>query len=43
VTKREDKTSLGRPRRRVDDNIKMDMHELEWDMDWIDLAKVRVR
>jgi hypothetical protein len=32
---------LGRPRRRLVDNIKMDIREIGWDsMDWIDLAQV---
>jgi hypothetical protein len=31
---------LGRPRRRWEDNIKMDLQEVEWgDMDWIDMAQ----
>jgi len=35
---------LGRPRRRWEDNIKMDLQEVEWvGMDWINLAKVRNR
>jgi hypothetical protein len=33
---------LGRPRRRWEDNIKMDLREIGWvDMDWIDLAQDR--
>jgi hypothetical protein len=37
--KPEGKRSLGRPRRRWVDNIKMDLREIRWvDMDWIDLA-----
>jgi hypothetical protein len=35
VGKREGKRPLGRPRRRWDDNIKMDLKEVEW----IDLAQ----
>jgi hypothetical protein len=36
----EEKGSLGRPRRRWVDNIKMDLREIKWDgMDWIDLAQ----
>jgi hypothetical protein len=35
---------LGRPRRRWEDNIKMDLREVEWgDMDWIDLVQDRDR
>jgi len=29
---------LGRPRRKSKDNIKMDLQELGWGMDWIGLA-----
>jgi hypothetical protein len=33
------KDTLGRPRRRWEDNIKMDSKEIFWDgMDWIDLV-----
>jgi hypothetical protein len=33
---------LGRPRRRLLDNIKIDLREIGWDgMDWIDLAQDR--
>jgi hypothetical protein len=33
---------LGRPRRRWEDNIRMDLREIGWgDMDWIDLAQDR--
>jgi hypothetical protein len=40
--KPEGKRSLGRPRRRFVDNIKMDLREIGWDdMDWIDLAQDR--
>jgi hypothetical protein len=36
------KRSLGRPRRRWMNNIKMDVREIGWDgMDWIDLAQDR--
>jgi hypothetical protein len=39
VGKSEGKRSLGRPRRRWVDNIKMDLREIGWDgMDWIDLV-----
>jgi hypothetical protein len=43
VGKLEDKSSIGRHRRRIDDNIKMDIQELEWGMDWINQAKFRDR
>jgi hypothetical protein len=36
----EEKSTLGRPRRRWVDNIKMDLREIGWDdMDWIDVAQ----
>jgi hypothetical protein len=36
VGKSEGKRPLGRPRRRLVDNIKMDLREIRWDgMDWI--------
>jgi hypothetical protein len=42
VGKPERKRLLGRPRRRWEDKIKMDLGELGWgDMEWIDLAQVR--
>jgi hypothetical protein len=42
VGKPEGKRPLGRPRRRLVDNIKMDLREIGWDdMDWIDLAQDR--
>ena len=34
---------LGRPRPRWEDNIKMDLREVGWGMDWIDLALDRDR
>jgi hypothetical protein len=38
----EGKRSLGRPRRRWVDNIKIDLREIGWDDgDWIDLAQDR--
>ena len=38
------KKSLGRPRRRWDDNDKMDLHEVGCEgMDWIDLVQERNR
>jgi hypothetical protein len=40
--KPEGKRSLGRPKRRWEDNIRMDLRERGWDgMDWIDLAQDR--
>jgi hypothetical protein len=39
VGKPEGKRPLGRPRRRWEDNIKMNHREIGWDgVDWIDLA-----
>jgi hypothetical protein len=43
VGKPEGRRSLGRPRRRWEDNIKMDLREVGWEgMDWIVLAQDRV-
>jgi hypothetical protein len=42
VRKPEGKRTLGRPRRRWVDNIKMALREIGWDgMDWIDLSQDR--
>jgi hypothetical protein len=42
VGKPEGKRPLGRPRRRWDDNIRMDVREIGWGgMDWIDMAQDR--
>jgi hypothetical protein len=42
VGKSERKKPLGRPRRRLVDNIKIDLEVIEWDgMDWIDLVQDR--
>jgi hypothetical protein len=42
VGKPEEKRPLGRPRRRWEDNIRMDLKEIGWGgMDWIYLAEVR--
>jgi hypothetical protein len=42
VGKPEGKRPLGRPCRRYEDNIKMDLREVGWgDMDWFDLAQDR--
>jgi len=44
VGKPEEKKPLGRPRRRWEDNIKMDLQEVECGgMDWIELAQDRDR
>jgi hypothetical protein len=44
VANPEGKKSLGRPRRRLLDNIRMDVVEVGWgDMDWIGLAQDRDR
>jgi hypothetical protein len=40
--KQEGKRPLGRPRRRLGDNIKMGLREIGWsDMDWIHLPRDR--
>jgi hypothetical protein len=40
--KPEGKRPLGIPRRRWEDNIRMDLREVEWgDMDWTDLVQNR--
>jgi hypothetical protein len=42
--KREGKRKLGRPRRRCEDNTKMDLQDLGWGgMVWIDMAQDRDR
>jgi hypothetical protein len=42
VGKPEGMRPLGRPRRRREDNIKMDVREIGWGaMDWIDLSQYR--
>jgi hypothetical protein len=42
VGKPEGKKPLGRPRRRLVDNIKVDLREIGWDdINWIDLAQDR--
>jgi hypothetical protein len=44
VGKPEGRRPLGRPRRRWEDNIKMDFREVGWGgVDWIDLAQDRDR
>jgi hypothetical protein len=42
VGKPEGKTPLGRPRRKWEDNIRIELREIGWGgMDWIDLAQGR--
>ena len=41
VGKPKGKRSLGRPRRRWEDNIKMDLQEVEVGEDWMELAQDR--
>jgi len=41
VEKPEENRPLGRPRRKWKDNIKIDLQEVGWDIDWIDLAQDR--
>jgi hypothetical protein len=42
--KPEGRRPLGRPRRKWEDNIKMDLREVRWEsMEWIDLAQDRDR
>jgi hypothetical protein len=44
VGKSEGRRPLGRPSRRWEDNIKMDLREVGWgSMDWINLAQDRDR
>jgi hypothetical protein len=43
VGKLEERRPLGRPRRRWVDNIKMDLREIEYGMDWVDLAQDKDR
>jgi hypothetical protein len=43
VGKPEVRRPLGRPRRRWEDNIKMDLREVGWGMDWINPAQDRDR
>jgi hypothetical protein len=43
VGRPEGRRPLGRPRRRLEDNIKMDLQEVGWGMDWIELAQDRDR
>jgi hypothetical protein len=43
VGRPEGRQPLGRPRCRWDDNIKMDLQEVGWGMDWIELTQDRDR
>jgi hypothetical protein len=43
VGRPEGRRPLGRPRHRWDDNIKIDLQEVEWGMDWIELAQDKDR
>jgi hypothetical protein len=43
VGRPEGRRPLGRSRRRWEDNIKMDIQEVGWGMDWIGLAQDRDR
>jgi hypothetical protein len=43
VRRPEGRRPLGRPRRRWEDNIKVDLQEVGWGMDWIELAQDRDR
>jgi hypothetical protein len=44
VGRPEGRRPLGRPRRRWDDNIKIDLQEVGWrGVDWIDMAQDRDR
>jgi hypothetical protein len=43
VRRPEGRRPLGRPKRRWKDTIKMDLKEVGWGMDWIELAQDRNR
>jgi hypothetical protein len=43
VGRPEGRRPVGRPRRRWEDNIKTDLQEVGWGMDWIELAQDRDR
>jgi hypothetical protein len=43
VGRPEGRQPLGRSRRRGEDNIKMDLQEVGWGMDWLELAQDRDR
>jgi hypothetical protein len=41
VGRPEGRRSLGRPRSRWEENIKLDLQEVGWGMDWIELTQDR--
>ena len=41
--KPEGKRPLGRPRRRLENNNKINLQSVGWDMDWIELTQDRYR
>jgi hypothetical protein len=41
IGKPEGNRALGRPTRRREDNIRMDLREIWWEVDWIHLAQDR--
>jgi len=43
VGRPEERRQLGKPRLRWEDYIKMDLQEIGWGVDWIDLAEDRDR
>jgi hypothetical protein len=43
VGRPEGRRPVGRPRRRWEDNIKVDLQNVGWGMDWIELAQDRDR
>jgi hypothetical protein len=43
VLKPEGRRPLGRPRRRREDDMKIDLQEVSWGMEWIDLAQDKDR
>jgi hypothetical protein len=43
VGRHEEKRLVGRPRSIREDNIKMDLQEVGWGMDWFDLAQDKDR
>jgi hypothetical protein len=44
VGRPEGRRPLGRPRHRLEDNIKVDIYEVGWEgVDWIDMAQDRDR
>jgi hypothetical protein len=43
VGRREGRRPLGRPKLRWEENMKMDLQEVGWGMDWIELVQDRDR